>query len=86
MVTDRLNAIKEQAHAMRACEWANSRERTDVFVQKLAETKKVHLELQSENRELTIRRKARMKEFLAEEAAVFEQQLNELGLAFRKDD
>ena len=82
---DRLNAIRESAHAMRACEWAKSREATDVAVQKLNETKKVHQELAQENREMKILRKARMEEFLAEEARVFEMQLNERGLAFRKD-
>lgn len=86
MVTDRLLQIKESSHAMRACEWANSREKIDIEQMKLAETKKIHQELATENKELIIRRKARMKEFLAEEASVFESQLNAMGLAFRKDD
>ena len=80
---DRLAEIKHASHAMRACEWAASRERTDVEVLKLAETKKIYQELAQENRELLIRRKARMKEFLAQEASVFESQLNAMGLAFR---
>ena len=84
-VIDRLAQIKESAHAMRACEWAVSRERTDIISAKLAETKKIAQELQQENKELLVKRRARMKEFLAEEATVFEMQLNEMGLAFRKD-
>jgi len=51
----------------------------------LAETKKINAELATENKELLIKRKARMKEFLTEEAEVFETQLNAMGLAFRKD-
>ena len=70
---------------MRACEWENSRERTDVGVRHLAETKKIAAELAQENKMLMIQRKARMKEFLAEEAEVFEAQLNAMGKAFCKD-
>ena len=70
---------------MRACEWANSRERTDITSMQLAETKQIAAELQQENRELLIKRKARLKEFLAAEAVVFEQQLNAMGKAFVKD-
>ena len=84
MVTDRLLAIKESGQAMRACEWANSRERTDVAVNQLYETKKIAQELAQENRELLLKRKARMMEFLAAEAEVFEQQLNAQGKAFCK--
>jgi hypothetical protein len=84
-VTDRLNAIKEQQGAMRACEWANSRERTDVLSRQLYETKQIAHELAMENKELLLKRKARMKEFLAAEAQVFEQQLNAQGKAFCKE-
>ena len=85
MITDRLEAIKESAHAMRACEWAVSREKIDPFMMQLAETKAINAELLQENKELMVKRKSRMKEFLAEEAQVFETQLNAMGLAFRKD-
>ena len=70
---------------MRACEWAVSRERTDTTVKQLAETKKIKAELEQENKELLIRRRARLTEFLAAEAEVFEAQLNERGKAFCKD-
>ena len=86
VITDRLLNIKEQAHAMRACEWANSRERTDVEAAKVAQAKQISQELRQENAELLIRRRARMQEFLSQEAIVFEEQLNAMGLAFRKDD
>lgn len=86
VIMDRLNAIKESAHAMRACEWANSRERTDVFIGQLYEQKTINQELEAENRELLVKRKARLKEFLAQEAMVFEQQLNAMGKAFRTRD
>jgi hypothetical protein len=42
--------------------------------------------LEAENRELLVKRKARLKEFLAQEAMVFEQQLNAMGKAFRTRD
>ena len=71
---------------MRACEWANSRERTDVEAAKVAEAKQISAELRQENAELILRRRARMQEFLSQEAIVFEEQLNAMGLAFRKDD
>jgi hypothetical protein len=81
----RLGAIKEQAHAMRACEWANSRERTDILSAQLGERKKIAQELDQENRELLLKRRARMNEFLKAEAEVFEQQLNAMGKAFCRD-
>ena len=84
IITDRLSAIKESAHAMRACEWSNSRERCDVTIARLYETKKIAKELEQENKELLTKRQARMREFLAEEAAVFESQLNAMGKAFCK--
>ena len=82
---NRLNNIKEQAHAMRACEWEVSRQKTDITSKQLAETKRITAELDMENKMLAIQRKARMKEFLEAEAAVFEQQLNQKGLAFCKE-
>ena len=85
MITDRLLAIKEQQHAMRACEWEVSRERTDVTNTQLAETKKIAQELEQENKMLLVLRKERLKEFLAQEAVVFEQQLNSMGKAFCKE-
>ena len=84
MITNRLIQIKESAHAMRACEWANSRERTDILSQQLFETKKITQELEQENRELMLKRKARLREFLKAEAEVFESQLNAQGKAFCK--
>lgn len=85
MIIDRLAQINEQAHAMRACEWANSRERTDITSMQLYETKQINAELVQQNRELLIKRRARLKEFLATEAVVFEQQLNAMGKAFCRD-
>lgn len=75
VITDRLTGIKEQAHAMRACEWANSKLVTDVGNRHLAETKKIAAELEQENREMMLLRKSRMREFLKAEAEVFEQQV-----------
>ena len=80
-LTDRINQIKESAHAMRACEWANSRERLDLGIAQIYEQKKIAQELAQENKELLIKRK-RMKEFLAAEALTFEMQLNAQGKAF----
>jgi len=85
VVMDRLNGIKQDAHYMRACEWATSRERNDVTVQQLYETKKIAQELDQENKELLVIRRARLRDFLKAEAEVFEQQLNEKGMAFSRD-
>jgi hypothetical protein len=84
-ITDRLLAINETAHAMRACEWYNSRMRNDVNSQRLHTTKAINAELQQQNKELLLLRRARMKEFLADEAMEFERQLRQLGLAFCKE-
>ena len=67
---------------MRACEWANSREKCDLAISQLYEQKQIAQELAQENKELLIKRKARMKEFLAAEALTFEMQLNAQGKAF----
>jgi hypothetical protein len=75
VITDRLIGIKEQSHAMRACEWANSKLVTDVGNRHLAETKKIAAELEQENREMMLLRKSRMREFLKAEAEVFEEQV-----------
>lgn len=85
IVVDRLQEIKVSQHAMRACEWATSRERTDLNVRQLAETKKITQELEQENKELLLKRKARLRDFLTAEAQVFEAQLNTMGKAFCKD-
>ena len=85
IIVDRLEGIREQSHAMRACEWATSRERTDVTVRHLAETKAIAQELEGENKELLLKRKARLRNFLAAEAQVFETQLNAMGKAFCKE-
>jgi len=84
VLTNRIIAIKETSHAMRACEWANSKMRTDVTQKMLQETKQIAAELEMENKMITIVRKQRMKDFLAAEAEVFEQQLNAMGKAFCK--
>ena len=85
IITDRLISIKEQSHAMRACEWFNSRQHTDVMNQQLSETKRIAQELDQENRVTLLLRKARMKDFLEEEARMFEGQLNAIGKAFCKE-
>lgn len=85
VVVDRLEGIKETQHAMRACEWATSRERMDINVRHLAETKKIAQELEQENKELMLKRKARLRSFLEAEAQVFEAQLNTVGKAFCKE-
>ena len=85
VITNRLNVIKEQSHAMRACEWANSKMRTDITQKQLQETKAIAQELEQANAVLLTERKTRLKEFLAAEAAVFERQLNEMGKAFCKN-
>ena len=68
MITDRLLDIKEKSHAMRLCEWYNSRLRNDVNLQRLHTTKAINVELQQQNKELLLLRRARMKEFLTDEA------------------
>ena len=82
MINDRLDQIKEQSHAMRACEWNNFRQRTDVRLNQLYETKAIAQELEQENRELLLLRRARLKEFLQAESEMFEKQLNAMGKAF----
>ncbi|KAG8470039.1 hypothetical protein KFE25_006494 [Diacronema lutheri] len=42
-------------------------------------------ELIQANRELVLQRRARLREFLTDEAIMYEQQLNAIGLAFMKD-
>ena len=56
---------------MRACEWANARERTDVAMQSRHEQKAISYELEQENKELMLLRRARMKEFLEAEAVQY---------------
>ena len=68
IITDRLINIKEKAHAMRACEWHNSKMRNDVHLRQLQSTKAITAELEQQNKELLLLRRARMKEFLADEA------------------
>jgi len=85
IITDRLLSIKEKSHAMRACEWHNSRLRNDVHLQQLQATKAITTELEQQNKELLLLRRARMMEFLADEAKEFERQLNSMGLAFCKE-
>lgn len=70
---------------MRACEWFVSRQHTDVMNQQLSETKRIAQELDQENRVTLLLRKARMKDFLEEEARMFEGQLNAIGKAFCKE-
>jgi hypothetical protein len=71
---------------MRACEWNNSRQRTDVRLNQLYQSKAIALELEQENRELLLLRRSRMKEFLQAESEMFEAQLNAMGKAFCTDD
>ena len=68
VISDRLLNIKEKSHAVRACEWHNSRMRNDVLVRQLQATKSIAAELDQQNKELLLLRRARMKEFLVEEA------------------
>lgn len=84
-IINRMEDIKETGRAMRACEWAVSKLRTDVISQQVAETKQIASELEMENKRITTLRKARMKEFLEQEAMVFEAQLNAQGKAFWKE-
>ena len=84
-IINRMEDIKEAGRAMRACEWAVSKLRTDVISQQVAETKQIASELDMENKRIKTLRKARMKEFLEQEAMVFEAQLNAQGKAFWKE-
>ena len=68
VLTDRLIDLKQQGHAMRACEWYNARERGDVALKELYEKKKITNELEQANKELLLLRRARMKELLEAEA------------------
>merc|ERR1711990_901630 len=81
VLTERLIDLKQQGHAMRACEWYNARERGDVSLQQLYEKKKITNELEQANKEMLLLRRARMKELLEAEAFEFETQLNSMGLA-----
>ena len=47
--------------------------------------KKIAQELEQENKELMLKRKARLRSFLEAEAQVFEAQLNTVGKAFCKE-
>ncbi|KAL1508241.1 hypothetical protein AB1Y20_004358 [Prymnesium parvum] len=85
VLTDRLQSIKETSHAMHASEWHNSRMRTDVLLNQLKTKKAVTAELEQQNKELLLLRRARMRDFLEEEAKEFERQLNAMGLAFCKE-
>jgi hypothetical protein len=84
-LSDRIEGMKERSHAMLAAEWATSKMRTDITQKQLQEIKTISQEMQQAQAVLLIERKTRMKEFLAYEAAIFEQQLNAMGKAFCKD-
>lgn len=84
MRTDRLVDIGRSNMAMVRCEWEVARLRTDAVTKDKYETKAIVAEMEQGNKELILVRRARMAEFLAAEAAEFEAQLNERGLAFAK--
>ena len=79
-----LRAIKASNLAQVRGQWEVSRLRTDASTRQRFEDKEIANEVEQGNKELLILRRARMKEFLAAEAAEHERQLNELGLAFAK--
>jgi len=85
MRTDRLVDIKGTNLAMVRCQWEVSRLRQDVTTRERFLDKEVANEIEQGNKELVLLRRARMKEFLTAEAAEYERQLNEMGLAFAKD-
>ena len=68
MVVDRLIEIKDRGHAMLACDWYNSRQRTDVAMKQLHARKQSEFEMVQANKELLLLRRARMKEYLAAES------------------
>ncbi|KAL3893003.1 MAG: hypothetical protein SGPRY_014570, partial [Prymnesium sp.] len=72
IITDRLTNIKENARAMHACEWHNSRMRSDVLTSHQKATKMISAELDQQNKELLLLRRARMREFLADEAKEYD--------------
>ena len=83
-LVDRIQDVKASNLAMLRCEWQNARERSDVGVRQMQESKKISGELEQGQKELLALRQARMKEFLAAETEEFERQLNAKGLAFAK--
>ena len=85
MRTDRLVDIKAVNGSMVRCQWEASRMRTDPMTRQRFTEKEVANEIEQGNKELVLLRRARMKEFLTAEAAEYERQLNEMGLAFAKD-
>ena len=67
-LVDRIQDVKASNLAMLRCEWQNARERSDVGVRQMQESKKISGELEQGQKELLALRQARMKEFLAAEA------------------
>jgi len=76
--------MNAQNSVMLACGWANARERADLASSQRHLRKRVDDELIQANKETLLKRRARLKQFLAAEAAGFESQLGEMGLAFAK--
>ena len=67
-LVDRIQDVKASNLAMLRCEWQNARERSDVGVRQMQESKKISAEMEQGQKELLALRQARMKEFLAAEA------------------
>ena len=67
-LVDRIQDVKASNLAMLRCEWQNARERSDVGVRQMQESKKISGEMEQGQKELLALRQARMKEFLAAEA------------------
>mmetsp|Transcript_63286 Transcript_63286/g.105297 ORF Transcript_63286/g.105297 Transcript_63286/m.105297 type:complete len:104 (+) Transcript_63286:50-361(+) len=80
----RVGELREMSFALHRCAWEKTRENQDLFASQLHQRKAMNLEIAMANKDVLLHRRARMKEFLAAEAAQFEAQLNEKGLAFAK--
>merc|ERR1712113_1234690 len=83
-LADRADAMRKQNQVMLASVWDNSRQRSDLAATQRHMRKRIDDELVQANKETLLMRRARLKQFLTAEAAGFEAQLGEQGLAFAK--
>merc|ERR1712113_124523 len=83
-IEKRVGELRSMSFALHKCAWEKMRESQDLAAQQMHQRKAMNLEIAMANKDVLAHRKARMKEFLTAEAAQFEAQLNEKGLAFSK--
>jgi hypothetical protein len=69
----------------RITEWHESHQKFHISNLNKQNEARIQSELVEANQELKIRRRQRLKELYQKELALFEQQLNDMGLAIYKD-